>query len=78
MQLSAKPRLAVTLVDNDDHDVGACVVDMHVDSCEAVVTTGRGKGVRVGSGTRAVVARACDAMLGFHRPRCKHDTVVLF
>jgi hypothetical protein len=38
----------------------------------------QGKGARVGGGARAAVARAGDAMLGFHRLRWKHDAVVLF
>jgi hypothetical protein len=39
-QRPTKLRLAVTLVD-DDHDVGACMVCRHIDSCEAVATTAR-------------------------------------
>jgi hypothetical protein len=35
------PRLAITLVDDDNRDVGACMVGKHVDSCEAVATTSR-------------------------------------
>jgi hypothetical protein len=57
-------------------DVGACVVDRHVDSCETVVATTRRR-CASRRWCRAVVASSGDAMLDFHRLRWKHDVVVL-
>jgi hypothetical protein len=40
-QRSAKLQLTITLVDDDDRDVGACVVGRYADPCEVVATTVR-------------------------------------
>jgi hypothetical protein len=49
-------------VDDDNCDVGACVVGRTADSCEAAVAT-----TKVRESAAAAVARTSDVMWDFHR-----------